>query len=77
MLIGCHPASDIQLNSGTGSLIQTVPSLLQKVSDASALIKNSFHTLVKDASDRTAHISQGAEKIIEGKEQIEKGVRGE
>jgi hypothetical protein len=76
-LSGCQPASDIQLDSATGSLLPFVPSLMQKVADAGTLIKNSFRMLVDDAKVRTENITEGAEKIREGQEQIKKGVRGD
>ena len=63
-------------NTATGALT-IVPSLMQKISDAGTLIKHSFYTLVEDAKDRTENITEGAQKIREGQEQIKKGVKGE
>ncbi len=74
---GCSGGTVNIPHSATGSVAIDPPEVLQKLSDASLLIKNSFHMLVEDAKERTENITEGTEKIMEGKEQIEKGVRGE
>ncbi len=74
---GCSTETVDIPTTATGALMIVPSGLVQKVSDAATLIKNSFHTLVEDAKDRSENITEGAQKIREGKEQIEKGVRGE
>ena len=61
--------------TGSGVTID-LRSILQGFADARIVVTASIRSLWSDAQKRADDIAQGAEKIKEGKELMERGVRG-
>ena len=74
-LIACSvPVGDAS-KTGSGVTID-LRSILQGFADARIVVTASIRSLWSDAQKRADDIAQGAEKIKEGKELMERGVRG-
>ncbi|OGJ64418.1 hypothetical protein A3C37_01500 [Candidatus Peribacteria bacterium RIFCSPHIGHO2_02_FULL_53_20] len=68
-------SSDVQ--TGSGGVTVNIQAILRGFADAGTVVSASVRTLWSDAQKRAANIAEGTEKIKEGKEQVERGVRGE
>lgn len=74
---GCSGGTDNVPASASGSLTIDLSTIIRGFRDAGTVVSASVRSLWSDAQKRAADISEGAQKIKEGKEQMEKGVRGE
>ncbi|MEK7122623.1 MAG: hypothetical protein AAB855_02080 [Patescibacteria group bacterium] len=75
-LSACSVPVDDASKTGSGVTID-VRSILRGFADAGSMVTASVRSLWSDAQKRADDIAQGAEKIKEGKELMERGVRGE
>ena len=76
MLAGCSASTTGEARTGSGVTID-LRSILQGFADARVVVTASIRSLWSDAQKRAGDIAQGAEKIKEGKELMERGVLGE
>lgn len=53
-----------------------VPSIIRVFVHAGTVVRTSVRSLWLDAKKRATDISEGVEKIKQGREQVERGVRG-
>lgn len=64
-----------QQKTGSG-VTMDVTAIIRGFLDAGTVVRASVRSLWTDAQQRAADIAEGAEKMKEGKEQVERGVRG-
>jgi hypothetical protein len=62
---------------GSGSSLPRLHDALRTATDAAKVLSGSLHSIKSDVEERTGNIIEGAQKIQEGKEQMQKGLRGD
>lgn len=75
LLASCGGPSTDRPQTGSGTTID-VTAIIRGFTDAGTIVSASVRSIWGDVEKRTTDIAEGAQKIREGKEQMEKGIRG-